>query len=263
MAAEAKKIIDAITADDTLTASEKAEQIAQVKTDLLSGDQIIDAATNQTAMTNAYSKGKVKIDGDHVPGESIAGQKDKAKTAIDNAAKKASNDINNDSKLTPADKAKQVAQVQKDADAAKAAIDQATNADAVQQAAQQGEAKIAGDYVPGSGVPITPAPAPQPAAPVGPSQTAVASENAQSTVHSQLPITSEMNRAAVSGKPSDSNRVVSREQAQQQPKIKVPAQTRVDKYDATKNHPIYLTAIFAGIAYFFMQVDRKWWKNRH
>ncbi|WP_414827245.1 DUF5776 domain-containing protein [Apilactobacillus kunkeei] len=149
---EATKVKGEIDADNTLTSAEKAQQKNNVDSVKATDQAKIDAATNADDINAAYDQGVKDIDAQHVPGKSVADQKEAAKANLDGEATKVKNDIANDDTLTKDEKAEQSAKVDADKEAGEKAIDGAKDADGINQALNDGKAKIDSDHVPGKSV---------------------------------------------------------------------------------------------------------------
>ncbi|KPN84107.1 hypothetical protein RZ78_03880 [Apilactobacillus kunkeei] len=150
---EATKVKNDILNDATLTKAEKDTQMAQVDADKAAGEKAIEDALDADGINQAVSDSNAKMDADYVPGKtSLPDQKSNAKAQLDAQAAKIKNDIANDATLTQAEKDAQMAQVDADKAAAEQAIDNAPDADSINQAISNGNTKIASDYVPGKPV---------------------------------------------------------------------------------------------------------------
>ncbi len=148
--AEAKKVSEAIKADTTLTTDEKNVQLAKVEADRIKANQNIDNATDADAINAAEANGKVAIDADHVPGTPTDDYKKDQKSNVDDEAKKVSDAIKADNTLTTDEKNAQLAKVESDRVKANQNIDNAADADAVNQAVAAGKSAIDADHVPGT-----------------------------------------------------------------------------------------------------------------
>ncbi|WP_338346417.1 DUF1542 domain-containing protein, partial [Fructobacillus fructosus] len=148
--AEAKKVSAAINADTTLTTDEKKTQTAAVEADHKAADENIDNATDADAINAAEANGKVAIDADHVPGTPTDDYKKDQKSNVDDEAKKVSDAIKADNTLTTDEKNAQLAKVESDRVKANQNIDNAADADAVNQAVAAGKSAIDADHVPGT-----------------------------------------------------------------------------------------------------------------
>ncbi|RHW51476.1 DUF1542 domain-containing protein, partial [Lactobacillus bombicola] len=141
--AEATKVKAEIDADVTLDDATKAKQKANVDTDADAAKAKIDQAAGSQGVKDAKADGIAKIDSDHIPGStSLADQKKAAQAAIDQEATKIKGEIDADVTLDDDTKAKQKANVDTDAATAKTQIDQATNAQGVKNAKDQGITNI-------------------------------------------------------------------------------------------------------------------------
>ncbi|KPN83323.1 hypothetical protein RZ76_13940 [Apilactobacillus kunkeei] len=147
--AQAAKVKNDIANDATLTQAEKDAQMAQVDADKAAAEQVIDNAPDADSINQAISNGNAKIATDYVPGKSVDDQKNAAKSDLDAKAAKVKNDIANDATLTQAEKDAQMAQVDADKTAGEQAIDNAPDADSINQIISDTNAKIDADHVSG------------------------------------------------------------------------------------------------------------------
>ncbi|MDE3316527.1 DUF1542 domain-containing protein [Lacticaseibacillus zeae] len=131
----ATKVKKDIQDDPTLTNAEKQQQIDAVDKAATVGKDAIDAATNADDVNTAAETAITNINNAHQPGKSLDDQKKDKKTAIDNAATDAKKAIQDDPTLTTAEKQQQSDAVDKAAESGKRAVDTATNADAINTAA--------------------------------------------------------------------------------------------------------------------------------
>ncbi len=148
--AEAKKIKSEIDNDNSLTSVEKDVQKAKVDADVKSGKEAIDNATEADNINKAVSDTNAQVDKDHVAGASVDSQKDAAKQQLDAQAAKTKQDITNDATLTQAEKDAQIAKVESDKTAGEKAIDDAKDADSINQALVNSNKQIGADHVPGN-----------------------------------------------------------------------------------------------------------------
>ncbi|TMT02342.1 DUF1542 domain-containing protein [Apilactobacillus kunkeei] len=148
--AEAKKIKSEIDNDNSLTSVEKDVQKAKVDADVKSGKEAIDNATEADNINKAVSDTNAQVDKDHVSGASVDSQKDAAKQQLDAQAAKTKQDITNDDTLTQAEKDDQIAKVEADKTAGEKAIDDAKDADSINQALVNSNKQIGADHVPGN-----------------------------------------------------------------------------------------------------------------
>ncbi|MCX8720630.1 DUF1542 domain-containing protein, partial [Lactobacillus sp. B4010] len=136
---EAKTIKAAIKADQTLTDDEKSIQISNVDADAKTAKEKIDTSTNAQAVINATNDGITTIDNDYVPNDStIVDQKQGAKDRIDQEAIKIKDAISQDLTLDAKTKSDQINAVIDAANAAKANIDAAVNAQGIKTARDRG-----------------------------------------------------------------------------------------------------------------------------
>ncbi|KIM18782.1 hypothetical protein HW41_03165 [Apilactobacillus kunkeei] len=151
--AEATKVKNQIDADVSLTGKEKDQQKSNVESVKAAAEDKINAATNADGIKSAYDQGIKDIDAQYVPGKtSLPDQKTNAKAQLDAQAAKIKQDIANDSTLTQIEKNEQSAMVDADKDSAETAIDNALDADAVNQAISDGNQKITSDHKPGKSI---------------------------------------------------------------------------------------------------------------
>ncbi|KOY79729.1 DUF1542 domain-containing protein [Apilactobacillus kunkeei] len=149
---KAVNIKNAIDADNTLTSAEKAAQKAKVDADLSAGKQAINKATDADSINTSVSGVNTNIDGQHKSGKSVDDQKSAAKNAIDSEATKIKSEIDSDNTLTAEEKATQKAKVDADVTAGKQAIDNAKDADRINKAVSDTNAKVAEEHVQGKSV---------------------------------------------------------------------------------------------------------------
>ena len=139
---EHDNIITAINNDPTLTSDQKNQQRGNADTALTNGNTAIDAATDADKVDQAFLNGKKAIDDAHQPGATLDAQKTAKKQALDDAAIKVKQDIQNDPTLTTAEKKAQTDNVDTALTTGKDAIDKADTADAINTAADNGLANI-------------------------------------------------------------------------------------------------------------------------
>ncbi len=133
----AAKVTASIDQDATLTGTQKAVQKQAVASEAAKAKQNIDAATDADAADQATTAGIQAIDGQHQPGTAVATRKNEAKKAIDDHVAQIIDSINRDVTLTTTEKAKQKQAATDAAAKVKAVIDQAQDADGVDQAVNQ------------------------------------------------------------------------------------------------------------------------------
>ena len=150
LAEEAAKVKQDIQDDPTLTTAEKNQQVANVDQAFKDGEAAIDAATNADDINKAFDTGKINIDNAHQPGKSIDDQKTAQKKLLDEEAAKVKQDIQNDPTLTAIEKQQQTENVDKALKDGNAAIDAATNADAINKAFDTGKINIDNAHQPGT-----------------------------------------------------------------------------------------------------------------
>ncbi|WP_119327502.1 DUF1542 domain-containing protein [Companilactobacillus musae] len=147
--AKAAKVKADIAADNTLSASEKASQTANVDKDAVAAKENISKATTADDIYKAENAGVAAIDADHVTGDLEASKKN-AINSIDEKAAKIKSMISNDSTLTSDEKNTQMASVDKDAQNAKDNINVATTVDDISYAENAGLDAIDADHVAGN-----------------------------------------------------------------------------------------------------------------
>ena len=145
-AAKAKQTIDGI---DGISQKDKDAAKAKVDQDAAAAKTAIDNATDPQGVKNAVVDGIKNIAKDvkdaqnmATPAEDLNDVKTDAKKDIDKAVTDAENAIDNNDKLTDAEKTEAKAEVEKAGQEAKDAIDQATDKNGVDQALAKGEAEI-------------------------------------------------------------------------------------------------------------------------
>ncbi len=143
-AAETNKAIDD---DPTLSAAEKAQQKANVASELKKASDNVNAATDADGVNAAKDAGLADIAAQHVAGTSLDDQKKAAKDAIDAEAAKIKAAIEADVTLSTEEKAQQKANVDKQANIAKSAIDAADDADGINAARDAGIKAIDDQHV--------------------------------------------------------------------------------------------------------------------
>ncbi|MDT8865739.1 DUF1542 domain-containing protein, partial [Lacticaseibacillus rhamnosus] len=146
---EAAKVSEAIDHDVTLTDSEKGTQKQAVADEAKIAKQAIDTADNADGVDQAVTKGIQIIDAQHQSGQALTDRKAAAKKAIDAEAAKVGQAIEQDPTLTATEKKRQKQAVADEATKAKAAIDTAANASAVDQAKNAGIKAIDAQHVSG------------------------------------------------------------------------------------------------------------------
>ena len=149
LADEAAKVKQEIQDDPTLTTAAKQQQSENVDEALKDGEAAIDAATNADDINKAFGTGKINIDNAHQPGTAVSDQQSARKKALDEEAAKVKQAILDDPTLTTAEKQQQTADVDKALKDGKAAIDAATNADAINKAFETGKINIDNAHQPG------------------------------------------------------------------------------------------------------------------
>ncbi|MDE3316520.1 LPXTG cell wall anchor domain-containing protein [Lacticaseibacillus zeae] len=149
LATEAANAKQTIQADPTLTTAEKQTQLASVDTTLADGEASIDAVGNADKINKAAAAAKAKINKVPQSGIAVADQKAAQKKALQAKHDKITDVINQDLTLTSDAMKHQISQADQAFADATAAIDTAADADAINQAAENGLKTIAAAYQPG------------------------------------------------------------------------------------------------------------------
>ncbi|TMT02713.1 DUF1542 domain-containing protein [Apilactobacillus kunkeei] len=150
--AEAKKIKDAIDADQTLSQSEKNAQKSAVDADVVSGKQAIDNSSDADSINKAIGDTNDKIDVEHVSGKPLSDQKTNAKSKLDSYAESIKNAIDNDATLTQSEKDAQKDKVDDDVKVGKQGIDNANDADSINKLVSDTNDKVKNEHQPGTSV---------------------------------------------------------------------------------------------------------------
>ena len=137
--AEAEKA--KIEGDKGLTSKEKAKQLQALADKLAEEKDKIDAAADAAGVATAKGEAETALQGVHQAGD-LNQVKDAAKKAIDQAAEREKEEINNDGSLTQPEKDAKLAELEKAKQAAKDKVDAAKDADAVAKAQKEGEKAI-------------------------------------------------------------------------------------------------------------------------
>ena len=137
--AEAEKA--KIEGDKGLTSKEKAKQLQALADKLAEEKDKIDAAADAAGVATAKGAAETALQGVHQAGD-LNQVKDAAKKAIDQAAEREKEEINNDGSLTQPEKDAKLAELEKAKQAAKDKVDAAKDADAVAKAQKEGEKAI-------------------------------------------------------------------------------------------------------------------------
>ena len=137
--AEAEKA--KIEGDNGLTSKEKAKQLQALADKLAEEKDKIDAAADAEGVATAKGAAETALQGVHQAGD-LNQVKDAAKKAIDQAAEREKEEINNDGSLTQPEKDAKLAELEKAKQAAKDKVDAAKDADAVAKAQKEGEKAI-------------------------------------------------------------------------------------------------------------------------
>ncbi|MDE3283609.1 DUF1542 domain-containing protein [Lacticaseibacillus casei] len=152
LANDAANIKQAIQGDPTLTTTQKAQQVANVDTALADSETAVDTAKTADAINKAVAAGKTSISNAHQLGIAIADQKAAQKQALTSKHAEITDVINKDLTLTNKEMKRQISQADQMLTDAKAAIDAAADADAINQAADNGLKKITSTHQ--SGTPL-------------------------------------------------------------------------------------------------------------
>ena len=137
--AEAEKA--KIEGDKGLTSKEKAKQLQALADKLAEEKDKIDAAADAAGVATAKGDAETALQGVHQAGD-LDQVKEAAKKAIDQAAEREKEEINNDGSLTQPEKDAKLAELEKAKQAAKDKVDAAKDADAVAKAQKEGEKAI-------------------------------------------------------------------------------------------------------------------------
>ncbi|WP_168778978.1 DUF1542 domain-containing protein [Fructobacillus tropaeoli] len=176
----------AIEADKTLTTAQKQAQDQQIDQDEAKAQAAINAATDADKTNAARDAGNQSVVNDHQPGASIADQKAAANQAVANKAATIKAAIEADKSLTTAQKQAEENQVDQAVTKAKAAINDATDADAMNAARDAGNQVVVNDHQPGTSIPDQKAAADQAvAAKAAAAKAAIEADNSLTTAQKQ------------------------------------------------------------------------------
>ncbi|VHG04888.1 extracellular matrix binding protein [Streptococcus pyogenes] len=130
-----------INGDDTLDKATKEAQVKEADKALAAGKEAITKADDADKVSTAVTEHTPKIKAAHKTGDLKKAQVD-ANTALDKAAEKEREEINNDITLTAKDKEQQLKEVETALTKAKAKVAEAKTADAINDARDKGVATI-------------------------------------------------------------------------------------------------------------------------
>ncbi|WP_247593394.1 DUF1542 domain-containing protein, partial [Streptococcus pyogenes] len=130
-----------INGDDTLDKATKEAQVKEADKALAAGKDAITKADDADKVSTAITEHTPKIKAAHKTGD-LKKSQEEANTALDKAAEKEREEINNDATLTTEDKAKQLKEVETALTKAKAKVAEAKTADAINDARDKGVATI-------------------------------------------------------------------------------------------------------------------------
>ncbi|HEP1515630.1 TPA: DUF1542 domain-containing protein [Streptococcus pyogenes] len=133
--------VDKIDADNSLDAAAKAKQKGEADKALAAGKDAITKADDADKVSTAVTEHTPKIKAAHKTGD-LKKSQEEANTALDKAAEKEREEINNDATLTTEDKAKQLKEVETALTKAKDNVKAAKTADAINDARDKGVATI-------------------------------------------------------------------------------------------------------------------------
>ena len=150
--AVANQVKQAIDNDKTLTTAEKYQQKQKVDEITNAANVAIDAVTDADGINKVIADGQMDIANAHQVGQVIDDQKKAAKQTIQMAASQIKQAIDNDKTLTTAEKNEQKANVDKAVSATNAAIDEAMDADSINQAVADSQKEVASQHQSGTTV---------------------------------------------------------------------------------------------------------------
>ncbi|VGU85431.1 LPXTG-motif cell wall anchor domain-containing protein [Streptococcus pyogenes] len=130
-----------INGDDTLDKATKEAQVKEADKALAAGKDAITKADDADKVSTAVTEHTPKIKAAHKTGD-LKKSQEEANTALDKAAEKEREEINNDATLTTEDKAKQLKEVETALTKAKDNVKAAKTADAINDARDKGVATI-------------------------------------------------------------------------------------------------------------------------
>lgn len=140
--AELEKVKDLINNDSTLTKEDKAKQVKEAEDAAAKGAQAVKDATTADGVDNAYGDGIKEINKAHKKGKELDARKEQQKAKLDIVAKETIAEIEKDPTLTRTKKDEQIQKVNEELKKANQNIDDATDADKVDEAYGKGAADI-------------------------------------------------------------------------------------------------------------------------
>ncbi|QVI36752.1 DUF1542 domain-containing protein [Lacticaseibacillus casei] len=146
------QVVNDITLDPTLTAAEKKTQITNADQALTDGNAAIDTAATADAINQAATVSQANIDNAHKVGKPLEDQKNAQRQRLNNEATAVKKKIQDDVTLTTAEKTQQTANVDKALTDGLNAVNNATTADGIIAAGDDGIAAI--DKVYQTGTPL-------------------------------------------------------------------------------------------------------------
>ena len=146
------QVVNDITLDPTLTAVEKKTQITKADQALTDGNAAIDTAATADAINQAATVSQANIDNAHKVGKPLEDQKNAQRQRLNNEAAAVKKKIQDDVTLTTAEKNQQTANVDKALTEGLNAVNDATTADSIIAAGDDGIAAI--DKVYQTGTPL-------------------------------------------------------------------------------------------------------------
>ena len=146
------QVVNDITLDPTLTAVEKKTQITKADQALTDGNAAIDTAATADAINQAATVSQANIDNAHKVGKPLEDQKNAQRQRLNNEAAAVKKKIQDDVTLTTAEKNQQTANVDKALTDGLNAVNDATTADSIIAAGDDGIAAI--DKVYQTGTPL-------------------------------------------------------------------------------------------------------------
>ncbi|GIC70550.1 DUF1542 domain-containing protein [Fructobacillus tropaeoli] len=149
MAAQASATTTTINQDVTLTATQKQQQDQNVQSALTADQALVTNATNAQGVLDKKTSGLADIANQHQSGETISQQQSDAINVLDQQRTTVESAINTDPTLTTSTRLAQDALVEADFSNAKNAVNNATNADDINTARDQGKQKLASEHVSG------------------------------------------------------------------------------------------------------------------
>ncbi|CAK1241028.1 Outer membrane porin OmpC/OmpF/PhoE (OmpC) [Fructobacillus tropaeoli] len=149
LAAQASATTTTINQDVTLTATQKQQQDQNVQSALTADQALVTNATNAQGVLDKKTSGLADIANQHQSGETISQQQSDAINVLDQQRTTVESAINTDPTLTTSTRLAQDALVEADFSNAKNAVNNATNADDINTARDQGKQKLASEHVSG------------------------------------------------------------------------------------------------------------------